>query len=209
MTKRILSLAAAVFLMSGTAQAANLIIDGDFVNAPTSGGYTTYTSVSSFGPWNVTSGSVDLINTYWQSPSAVPNGGSVDMDGLSPGTITQNFVAPAGNYALTFDLSGNPDGQPSTKTLQVTVGSVTQTYTYTIGTNSHGNMQYAPETLDFTSPGGGLTLTFASLDTNSPYGPVVGDVSVLSATPLPAALVLFGSGLFGLFLVARRRLAKA
>lgn len=213
MKSRLLSLAAAVFLMSGTAHAANLILDGDFINSPTSLGYTTYASSSSFGPWNVTTATVDLINTYLQSPTpAITNSGSVDLDGTpGAGAIAQIFSAPAGNYVLTFDLSGNPGGPPTVKELQVSVGGVTHDYSYTIGSNTTSNMMYVPETLDFTSPGGNLTLAFTSLDPGGPNafnGPVVGDVSV-SSTPLPATLLLFGSGLLGLLLVARRRLVKA
>ena len=30
--------------------------------------FDTFGSGDSFGPWNVTQGSVDLIGTYWQAP---------------------------------------------------------------------------------------------------------------------------------------------
>ncbi|QOZ59540.1 hypothetical protein XH86_12955 [Bradyrhizobium guangdongense] len=56
----------------------------------------------------------------------------MDLDGNSPGSISQTLTnLAAGNYAITFYLSGNPDGQPPTKTVQVGItGAGSQTYTY-------------------------------------------------------------------------------
>jgi len=204
MNKRLVGVALAAIAGWSIAAAAsastNLVSDGDFSN-PYGGVYTTYFSNgsgagASFGPWTVTSGSVDLIGTYWQSPSG-PGGGSVDLDGDAPGAISQSLSLSAGSYVLTFDLSGNPDGQPTTKTVDVTVGSASQSYTYTIGTNTHANMQYTVETLDFTATGP-TTLTFASQDSNSPYGPAIGAVDVTAVPEASTwALMLVGFATIG------------
>jgi len=173
---------------------ASFVADGDFT-APSGGGsFVTY-GVGAMGPWNVTSGTVDLIGGYWQAPSF--GGGSVDMDGNSPGSISQALSLGAGNYILHFSLSGNPDNGPSTKFLQVSVGNALQNFNYTTGANTHSNMNYLNESLAFNTTGA-TNLTFSSLSTGGFYGAVIGKVSV-SAVPLPAALPMFVLGLLGLF----------
>ena len=186
---------------SSYASANSLIADGDFSNPSGGGGFTTISAGSSFGPWTVTSGSIDLIGGYWQSPTS--GGGSVDMDGNNPGTIIQSFIAPTtGTYDLTFFLSGNPDGGNPLKTLDVSVGLANQIFTYTTGSNTHGDMLYVPELLTFGAVAGLNTLQFSSLDDpSSPYGPVIGDVS-LAATPLPSTWTMLIAGFAGLGFLA-------
>ena len=67
-------------------------------------------------------------------------------------------------------------------------------------------MMYAPETFLFTATGASTTLSFASLDTNSPYGPVIGGVTGHAlAVPEPVSLAILGTGLISLGVVRRRR----
>ncbi|HEY1925980.1 MAG TPA: choice-of-anchor C family protein [Caulobacteraceae bacterium] len=187
--------------LGGAAHASNLVTDGNFDSPSGGGSFTTYFASQSFSAWTVDSGSVDLIGGYWQAPAGA---GSVDLDGNSPGAISQSITTGKGAYELTFDLSGNPDGGPVTKTVQVTVGNATQTFTYDLAGNSHSDMMYVPESLKFTTSGP-TTLTFTSLDVGTPYGPVIGNVSV-AGVPEPAswALMLLGAGALGGALRARR-----
>jgi choice-of-anchor C domain-containing protein len=191
------------FLVAGISSqaSANLISDGDFSNPPGGASFTTINAGSNFGPWSVDTGSIDLIGGYWQSPTA--GGGSVDLDGDSPGSISQTFTATAGSYLLSFFLSGNPDGSPQQKFVEVTVGSGDKTFSYTIGTNTHADMQYTPVTLPFDLAPGPATLIFTSLDSDTPFGPVIGGVDI-SATPLPATWSMLLAGFVGLGFVAYR-----
>ncbi|MEO8812788.1 MAG: PEPxxWA-CTERM sorting domain-containing protein [Caulobacteraceae bacterium] len=191
---------AAALSVAVGAQAANLVLDGDFSNPSGGGSYVTYGGGSTMGPWLVTGGSVDLIGGYWQSPTA--GGGSIDLDGGSPGGLSQSLSLGAGNYVLTYFLSGNPDGGAGTKTVSVAVGGGSQTASFTTGSNTHADMMYIPETLNFTATGP-TTLTFTSLDGGGPFGPVIGGVSI-TAVPEPAAWILMIGG-FGLVGIAMRR----
>jgi choice-of-anchor C domain-containing protein len=195
-------------IFGGLSEAA--VVDGDFSNPTVSGNFTTYGTGSNFGAWQVTSGSIDLIGNYWQKP---PLGGqSVDMDGLTPGAIRQDIGdMAAGNYKLTFYLSGNPDGSPTAKELKVMIGSTSwnasENFTFDYTGHDKNAMGWIQETLSFTSTGGDTVLTFCSLDSGSPYGPAIGNVAI-SAVPEPATVFLFGSGLLG-FIAYRLKFNKA
>ncbi len=217
--------ALAATAMSATgAGAASLISDGDFLNSNAS--YSTIAAGGNIGGvWTVanattpstTTGSVDLIGGYWQSPSG-PNAsmggtnGSVDLDGsgatASQASISQNVNATTGGlYDLCFSLSGNPDGGPTTKTAAVTIDGVTQYVSFNIGSNTHSNMGYVSENMLFTLASGSNTITFASYNTPGDYGAVIGNVS-LTATPLPATWTMLLAGFAGLGFITYRGAKK-
>ncbi|MGO9430787.1 DUF642 domain-containing protein [Rhodoblastus sp.] len=197
--------AAAIAAAPSLAFATNLVLDGDFNSPGSSSSFTTYFSGQSFGPWNVTgtgaSTGVDLIGTYWQALTV--GGGTVDLDGNAPGGISQALTLKQGDwYKLSFYLSGNPDGQPTVKTVAVAVGSAAETFTYTIGDNTHSSMNYILETVSFQADATN-TLSFKSLDTASPWGPVVGGVAVSAPELSTWAMML--AGFAGLGFVGYRR----
>jgi len=200
------SLALIAGLGLSPALAAPIVTDGDFANG--FGSFGTYNSGQTLasGAWTVTQGSVDQIGGYWQAPTV--GGGSVDLDGsYARGGISQIIAPTAGNYRLTFYMSGNPDGGNPLKGLTASVGGISQDFYYTTGGNSLGNMQYAFETMDFFTAGGNILLSFTSLDDiNSAFGGVIGGVSV-TAVPEPVTLTLFGAGLAGMAGLRRRKQA--
>ena len=186
---------AAALLVASPVFAVTIVADGDFSIPPGGASYTTINSGNTFGPWSVDSGSIDLIGGYWQSPTM--GGGSVDLDGNSPGSISQTVALTAGKtYKLMFSLSGNPDGPPVQKAVTVSVGGFTHSYDYTIGANTHADMMYAVETAVFTADAS-QTLSFASGDSSTPYGGVIGGVSI-SAVPEPATWAMMLIGFAGL-----------
>ncbi|HME83412.1 MAG TPA: choice-of-anchor C family protein [Roseiarcus sp.] len=207
MTKAYLfaGIAASAILAASSAFATNLVSDGDFNNPSGGGSFATFFNGQSFGPWNVVAGGVDLIGGYWQSPTF--GGGSVDLDGDAPGGVTQTLSLTSGKtYRLSFDLSGNPDGFPTSKSVTVSVGSLDQTYTYDIGSNSHADMMYQLISTVFVA-GSTNTLSFLSNDVGSPYGPVIGGVSV-TAVPEPSAWAMMLAGFAGLGFLGFRRLRQ-
>jgi len=185
MMKYALALAGLAVAVSAV-QAGNItIVNGDFGGPVVNGAFNTYfaPNSASIPGWTVTSGSIDLIGNYWQSSPGNASGQSVDMDGNSPGTIEQTGIAlNAGTATVDFDLAGNPDGFPTTKTLQVDLlGLPAQTFTFTLPQGvSRDNMGWVSESATFLIPtAGDYTLQFASLDGGgSPYGPALDNVSM-------------------------------
>ena len=219
MRMRSWALAAAMLGVSCAQASAGYVTDGNFTNS-ISGFQTLGNGATIGGAWTVTGNSVDLIGSYWQAPPASPSGsGSVDLDGNAPGGISQTISIGPGTYILSFYLSGNPDGGNALKTdltsLSNTVPVASQTFLFTTGptgaNNSHGTMNYVLETMQFTiGPGETSTLlSFTSQDlNNSPYGPVIGDVSI-SAVPEAStwAMMLLGFAAIG-FWAYRKKAAS-
>ena len=202
------AVAVAAITSASAAWAANVVIDGDFNNSNAT--FSTISSGNSIGPWSVTSGSVDLVGGFWQSPSGPnpPTGtnGSVDMNGLSTGGISQGIsgLTAGKTYTLTFWLSGNPDGPPATKSLDVSIGSLANdNFTYTIGANTHSNMMYTMESVTFVA-GGSNTLSFVSQNAASDFGPVIGGVSI-ATIPEASTWAMMLAGFAGLAFAAYRK----
>ena len=179
---------------------ANLITNGNLASVCGSGSFCTYNSgdSTSITNWSVTSGSVDIITGYWQTP---PGGGN-----NSPGGIQTSFATTTGaEYTLSFELSGNPDGGSPIKTVEVDVAGVIQTFTFDTSAmgSSKSNMKWVLETLTFVATGGTTTLKFTSLDGSGPFGAVIANVDV--EVPEPGTLALLGAGLLATAGVMRRK----
>ena len=197
------SIAVAALALAGAAHAAvpNLVADGSF--AGSAGSFTTVNSGGSIGAWTVGGDSVDWIGSYWTPPV----GQSIDLDGNAPGAISQTLTGlAAGEYTVTFDLSGNPDGGDATKLVDVSLGgSPAQQVSFT--TNSAAGMTWATETLTFNVAAGDQALSFVSADVGGPYGAAIADVSV-TAVPEPASLGLLLAGIGMIGVMSSRRRAR-
>lgn len=171
---------------NGSFQCAGCTPNGSFVDL--TAGSTALTDASGTTEWAVTTGSVDWIDGYWSGPNS-SNPYSIDLNGTDPGAIAQTFATTAGaTYIVSFQLSGNPDGLPDTKTLDLNaLGNAPTQYSFTLNTSTtnpttHLNMGWVPETYTFTATSDSTTLTFAS-DSTGAYGPVIADVAVAPTTP--------------------------
>lgn len=207
-----LGVAGALLAATCVHASAAVFTDGLFNNPAgqsTSPGFTTVAGGSSYGAWTVTGNSVDFIGSYWNGPSAT-GGYSVDLNGNGQGGIKQTFDLSAGTYVLGFYLSGNPDGDPTLKSISValsptTSNDISNPYTFTAGSTHTLDYQYY--SIFFTTIGGPETLSFASNDAGA-YGGVIGGVSI-SAVPEPSTWAMMVLGFAGIGFMAYRRRSEA
>jgi len=162
-----------------------ILKDGDFHRQVNPGrGYYEYWRGSVFAAgWQpVKRGSIDFNgSTGWGSQP--PNGVcTIDMDGLSAGTIrTKPFATtPSAGYTATFILSGNGFCPPQIKGLRISATGQSQEYTWDIsGGNDASNGVWVAETWGFTAVSTSTSLTVQSLDPKQSHcGPVVGAFAV-------------------------------
>lgn len=187
---RLLLLAGLVLCSIGTVH-AQTVFSEDFESFPTA----TVASPNSFGPWNVTAGSVDTLNSY---PGLTCHSGTgcVDMDGSTSaaGTIQRTFAATAGlQYVLTFWYSGNQRGGSDSMT--VSLGTSTLSLT-----NIPSSQGYTQGTVFWTAPSTGTaTVQFAHAGADN-VGILLDDVTLNAATPTPTLSQWAMIGLAGLLL---------
>ncbi|MBO6516909.1 MAG: choice-of-anchor C family protein [Bacteroidia bacterium] len=126
--------------------------------------------------WKVVKGEIDLVDNYW---SAFSGGYSIDLNGYSSGTITQNIrTVPGATYYVSFQLSGNPECGDSIRSLMVSAGNHQSEYGINIlGTSRHA-LQWRKQSFRFTAIDSFTTLTFSSLEENN-CGAILDDIKVL------------------------------
>jgi len=202
-------LAGAALLVGAQSASAATITNGSFETGnPTtvgfgSSGYSTEIAGSgAISGWTINGGSVDYIAGFWP---AADGARSLDLSGNNPGTISQGVTGLVNGqeYKVTFSLRGNTDGPASSQSVDVSLGSYFGTFSAPSTSTS-----WVTQSFTFIYNGGSNLLVFAA-GPNGPYGPGLDNVQI-AATPIPGAILLFGSALGGMgFLGYRRRKAQA
>ena len=144
---------------------------------------------------------IDYIGSYW---TAADGTRSIDLNGTGvAGGVQQTLATVAGQrYEVRFSMSGNPDGEPMTKTLNVSADTENENFSYIV-TGSKSNMNWASYVWYFTATDDSTLLTFQSAITGS-YGPALDNVEVY-AVPAPGAILLAGIGTSLVGWLRRRR----
>jgi choice-of-anchor C domain-containing protein len=177
---------AAALTIPAPALGAAAIVNGSFEGSTPVGSFMTLpTNSALIDGWTVSAGSVDWIGTYW---SAYDGARSVDMNGASPGALTQVVATTANvDYVVTFYLAGNPDCGSTTKTLTVgATGGAPGTYSFSTAGTSRTAMGWSAATYSFTATSDSTTLTIAST-TPGACGPALDQVSLAETAPPVAA----------------------
>ncbi len=191
-----LTLVAALALV-GQAK-ADQVVDGGFETPSVGGGFQNFTAGQMIdGGFTVRTGSVDVVAASFFPAFAGTQ--SLDLDGSSPGSITQVLATTAGtSYTFSFEYSNNPFvafGATSPATATFSLGGLTGVVSHMGATVA--NMGYMLFTTTFVATSASTTLTFTSTDGPTSNGGIVLDAVSLNpaiAVPEPSSLALLGLG---------------
>lgn len=186
----------ALALGAASAHATNLVDNPGF-ESPALGGvvarYTCNCVPSGFG-WTVGGAGVDLIRLYW-----APHEGSQSLDmnqdiqtaGTPPGAVSQVIATtPGTTYTIGFWMAANPDHSrapddgPPIKTMDVSFGATTQSYTFDVTGRTLAEPGWTYHEFDAVATAATTTLSFVSTFTGY-AGAAIDDVSVTASAVTP------------------------
>ena len=202
-----------------------VLTNGDFADPAVNGSYETISAGSTaITGWTVTSGSVDLIGSYWAPAiSGTPSTAgaqSLDLAGNSTGGIstTVGNLTVGDKYNVLFYMAGNPDGGNVIKSLSTFIsgpgntGLTSGTYSFDTTGHTEQNMGWIRDQLTFTAVSSSETLSFLNYPyvglagASSPYGAALSNVSVAAVPEASTwAMMIIGFGLVGVSIRRRSR----
>jgi len=200
---QILFLVISIFILISQAE-ANLIQNGSFEDGKNPGSFITLgLNSTDIDCWEVSSGSIDYIGTYWLASDGVR---SIDLSATQSGGIkvSQDITTVIGQeYMVTFDMAGNPMGPPDVKQLRVTVGG--STFDFHFDKTGHSCLDMGWETMMFTFTATGTTtsMNFENIGSSTACGAALDNVS-MSPVPEPATGLLLFFGLLGVVGVKKK-----
>ena len=202
----------AVLLLSSTAGAANILINGSF-EAPVIASFSEQPA----GSTAITGWTIEGTNPADGGVMLLRDGGAfgtTSSDGFQHLSLQSNtFGSPSGkagiisqtiattigdNYSLSFDYSGLFN--TGSMTITYDLGGADQTVTF----SNPGGPVWAAETFDFVATSTSTTLTIEGDFITTIQGPAIDNVSIVFV-PEPSSTALLGLG--GLALALRRRRA--
>jgi len=166
--------------------------------------FAPYTGITG---WTVTSGSVDIIfSPGWSASDGLR---SIDLDGLSAGTMTQAFdTAPGTTYEVDFDLAANFYAGQRVKHVLVTAPGFSQAYSFDSAGRTALSMGWETHTFEFVAASSSSSLSFADTDASSAFGPALDNVrvsAVIGSVPEPSTWLLVGAGIGLRIVITRKR----
>ncbi len=158
----------------------NAIEDGGFTTVPKPfNDANTIMAGEMAGGWLITSGSVDVRGSDWQS---APSGGNaVDLNGWESGAMAQTFQTVAGaQYELRFALAGNFRDPTPAVTMQVELADQRFEFStdYFDGWNQQ-NLNWQQRAVSFTALEDTTTITLSSM-TPGLFGAMVSDLQLIN-----------------------------
>jgi hypothetical protein len=165
----------------GTGCPANIVTNGSFeagtpLNACSSESVAAGTSIGT--GWQVTSGSVQRVRASSScAAQGTPKFGDFFIDLLDAGEIRQAVATtPGKSYRLTFWLSGDCAGGPTTKRVTSALGTATQTFDHAC--SGSGTQAWRSCSVEFIANSAIATLSLKSAAGGATNGPLVDGVRV-------------------------------
>lgn len=190
-----------------SANAANLLVNGGLELPACPGSVCGFVTPTGWG----SNGDIDIVtSSLWQPQEGNQ---SLDLNATGNGTLFQSFsTTPGALYLVSFYLSGNPGNLPTIKSLDVSVASVSNSYTFDITGHTVAAMGWTQKTFQFTATGSTSTLLFASTDSPaSNAGPALDNISVeflrgpVSGVPEPSSIAMMLGSAIALGVARLRR----